>query len=120
MGTTEIFVPIGAFVMIAVVISLFTRLVATAMLNRTIRDAMKNDPQAVPLLVERLDRHAPWGDALLGWIFLALAVAMALLALTDPDEYDRAETLRAAIVPAVVGIAVLLYARVSARKAGGG
>ena len=120
MGTTEIFVPIAAFVMISVVISLFTRLIATGMLNRTIREAMKNDPQSVPLLVERLDRHAPWGDALLGWIFLALAVAMALLGLTDPDAYDRAETLRAAIVPAVVGIAVLLYAWVSARKTGGG
>lgn len=40
---------------------------------------------------------------------------MALLALTDSNAGQRAEMLRATIVPVVVGVAVLLYARVSAR-----
>ena len=119
MGMVELFVPMALFIMIAVVTALVTRLIATGMLNRTIRDAMKNHPQSVPMLVERLDRHAPWGDALLGWVFLALAVAMALLALTDDDAGDRQEMLRATIVPVVVGVAVLLYARLSARRTPG-
>jgi hypothetical protein len=111
----EVFVPIGAFVMFAVVASLFTRLVATGMLNRTIREAMRSDPGSVPLLVERLDRHAPWGDALLGWIFLALAASMVLLGLTEADAEQRTELMRAAIVPAIAGAAVLAYARFTAR-----
>ena len=115
MGMAELFVPIGAFVMFAVVVSLFTRLIATAALNRTIREAMRSHPDSVPLLVERLDRNPPWGDALLGWIFLALAVAMALLGLTEDDAGDRREILRATIIPVVVGAAVLAYARFSAR-----
>ena len=117
MGMAELFVPLGAFVMFAVVVSLFTRLIATGMLNRTIREAMRSDPGSVKTLVDRLDRHAPWGDALLGWILLALAVAMALFALTEPDEYERQATFRATIIPVVVGAAVLLYARLSARGA---
>jgi hypothetical protein len=111
----ELFVPMAAFIMIAVVVGLITRLIATASLNRTIREAMRSDPQAVPLLVERLDRHPPWGDALLGWVFLALAVAIALLGLTESDPDQRQEMLRARIIPVVVGVAVLAYARFSAR-----
>lgn len=117
MGMVELFVPMAAFIMLAVVVGLITRLIATASLNRTIREAMRSDPQSVPLLAERLDRHAPWGDALLGWVFLALAVAMALLALTEADAEERTEMLRATIIPVVVGVAVLAYARFSARSA---
>jgi hypothetical protein len=112
----ELFVPMAVFIMIAVVIGLFTRLIATGMLNRTIREAMKSDPTAVPLLVSRLERHAPWGDALLGWVFLALAAAMVFLGLTEPDEVERLQIFRATIVPVVVGVAVLAYAHLSARR----
>ena len=115
MPITEMFIAIAAFIMMAVVASLFTRLFATFSLNRTIRDAMKNEPAAVPLLVERLDRHAPWGDALLGWVFIALAVAMLLLGLTESDADQRNEILRGTIIPVVVGIAVLAYARFGSR-----
>jgi NhaP-type Na+/H+ or K+/H+ antiporter len=112
----ELFVPIGAFIMMTAMLALITRLIATAFLNRTIREAMRTDPGSVPLLVDRLDRHAPWGDALLGWIFLALAVALALLGLTEHDPEQRQEMLRATIVPVVVGVAVLIYAHLSARN----
>jgi quinol-cytochrome oxidoreductase complex cytochrome b subunit len=115
MGVIALFVPLGAFVMFAVVVGLVTRLIATTSLQRTIREALRTDPGSVPVLVERLDRHPPWGDALLGWIFLALAAALALLAITEPDEEERFEMLRATIVPVVVGAAVLLYARLQAR-----
>ena len=115
MGMVELFVPMAAFIMFAVVVGLVTRLIATASLNRTIREAMRSDPQSVPLLVDRLDRHAPWGDALLGWVFLARAVALALLGLTEGDPERSAQMLRSTIIPLVVGVAVLAYARFSAR-----
>ena len=115
MGMAELFVPMAAFIMFAVVTSLLTRLIATGMLNRTIREAMRSDPGSVPLLVDRLDRHAPWGDALLGWIFLALAAAMVLLGVTEPEETERQQIFRATVVPVVVGLAVLAYARFSSR-----
>jgi len=116
MGMVELFVPIAAFIMVAVVVGLVTRLIATASLNRTIREALRSDPGSVPVLVQRLDRHPPWGDALLGWVFLALSVAMALLALTEEDAQERQEMLRATIIPVVVGVSVLIYARYAARR----
>jgi uncharacterized protein YqhQ len=113
----ELFVPMAVFVMIAVVAGLVTRLIATASLHKTIREALRSDPGSVPVLAERLDRHPPWGDALLGWIFLALAVAMLLLGLTEEDPDQRRDILRSIIVPVVVGVAVLVYARLAARRA---
>jgi hypothetical protein len=119
MAVVELFVPMAAFIMFAVIAGLITRLIATAILNRTIREAMRSDPGSVPLLVDRLDRHPPWGDALLGWIFLALAAAMAVLGLIEEDPGERQQMLRATIVPVAVGVTVLVYARYAARHAAG-
>ena len=117
MRMVELFVPIGGMVMLVVMFSLLTRLIAAAFLNRTIREAMSKDPASVPLLADRLDSRPPWGDALLGWIFIAMAAAMVLLGLTDEDHEERQEILRATIVPVVIGVTVLLYTRFAARSA---
>ena len=49
----ELFVPMSGVVMIAVVVGLITRLIATGMLHRTIREAMRSDPGSVALLASR-------------------------------------------------------------------
>lgn len=116
MQMVELFVPMGAFILVAVVVGLITRLIATITLNRTMREAMRSDPNSVSVLAERLDRHPPWGDALLGWIFLALAVAMVLLGLTEDDPEQRQDVLRSTIIPFVVGLTVLIYTRYAARS----
>ena len=115
----ELFVPISGMVMVVAITALLVRLISSAVLNRTIREALRSDPGSVPLLAERLDRHPPWGDALLGIIFLAMAAAMLLLGLTDPDDRERTETMRAAIVPLVIGVTVLIYTRWAARRTPG-
>ena len=117
MDIGEMYVAMAAMAMIVAVIALLTRLIVAALLNRTIREALRTDPGSVSLLAERLDRHPPWGDALLGLIFLALAAAMVLLGLTDEDRDARQQLIRAAIVPAVVGVTVLLYTRYATRNA---
>lgn len=112
----EIFVPLGAFLMIIVVIGLITRLFATFMLNRTIREALRSDPGSVPLLAARLEQRQPWADELLGWILLAFAAGIVLIGLLGQD-YDRREIFQAAIIPALIGIVVLVYCRLMAPKA---
>ena len=111
----EIFVPLGAFVMIVVSISLLTRLIATAMLNRTIREALRSDPGSVPLLAEKLEQRQPWADELLGWIMLAFAAAIVLLALFE-DHYEQRDMFQAAIIPALIGVVILAYCRLMAPK----
>lgn len=117
MNMVTLFVPIAGMVMIVAMTALVARLVASVSLNRTIREALRSDPGSVPLLADRLGRYPPWGDALLGVIFLALAAAMILLGLTEEDQDESYEILRGAILPAVVGVTVLLYTRFAARRA---
>ncbi|HEY5724170.1 MAG TPA: hypothetical protein VIT45_17810 [Allosphingosinicella sp.] len=111
----EIFVPLGAFAMIVVALSLITRLIATAILNRTIREAIRSDPASVPLLAARLEQRQPWADELLGWILLAFAAGIVLIGFLGQD-YDRREIFQAAIIPALIGIVVLVYCRLMAPR----
>lgn len=115
----EILLPIAVFMILAAMLGLITRLIATAFLNRTIREALRHDPSSVPILAERLDRRQPWGDGLLGWIFMALAIAMLLLGLTEEDFEQRRDLLRFAIVPAMVGITIIIYTRLATRSSTG-
>jgi hypothetical protein len=113
----EIFVPLGLFAMITVSIALVCRLIATASLNRTIREALRSDPGSVPILAERLEARQPWADALVGWIFLAFAAAIAGLGLFE-DPYAQREIFKAAVVPVVVGVTILVYVYLAKRRAG--
>jgi len=90
---------------------------ATGMLNKTIREALRSDPGSVPLLAEKLEQRQPWADALLGWIMLAFAATLVLLALFE-EPWERMRIFQAAIVPAVIGITVLVYCRIMAPKPG--
>lgn len=116
MGMVELLVPMTAIIGSAVIIGLFTRLIATGIHHKTIREAIRHDPASVPVLTERLDARQPWADAMLGWIFIAFAVGLALLAITDPDANDRTAMLRATIIPLVIGVTVLIFIRMSRGK----
>jgi hypothetical protein len=115
MHSLELFVPLGAFVMITVSLSLITRLIATAILNRTIREAIRSDAASVPVLADKLDQRQPWADEMLGWIMLAFALGMVLLGLFEED-YDRREIFQAAVVPVVIGVTILAYCRLVAPR----
>ena len=116
MNSLELFVPLGAFVMITVSIGLITRLIATAILNRTIREAIRGDAASVPILADKLEQRQPWADELLGWIVLAFALGIVLLGLFE-DDYDRRDIFQMAVVPLVIGVAVLAYCRLMAPRA---
>ena len=111
MQVVELFVPIAVMMSLTVMLGLVTRLIATGMLNKTIREAMRSDPGSVPSLAERLEQRQPWADSLLGWVFLAFALALLVLALMEPNESERATMLKAVVVPTIVGAVILLYTR---------
>lgn len=106
-----LFVPMAAFAMATAVIALITGIIATGMMHKTIREAMKSHPESAPALIAALHRRAPWVDALLGWIAIALGVTIVVLSLFE-EEVVRTEYLKASALPFVVGIVVLVYLRV--------
>lgn len=99
------FAVFGSFVLIA---GQLTRMLSNISLNRTLREALRSSPQSVPILADRLDGREPWTDALLGWIFVAFALGLALMSLFETVE-DRNEILQSAIVPLTVGVVVLAF-----------
>jgi hypothetical protein len=118
MSSMEMFIPLGAFAMITVSIAYICRLFATASLNRTIREALKSDPNSIPILAAKLEARQPWADALLGWIFLAFTAALVGLALFE-DYHDQWQMLQAAVVPGVVGVTILAYCYLMKPRAAG-
>jgi len=112
----EWLVPLGVFTMITISMALLCRLIATASLNKTLREALRSDPGSVPILADKLEARQPWADALLGWIFLAFAAAIVGLSLFE-DPWDRREMLQAAVIPVVIGITILVYVHFAARRA---
>lgn len=113
---TELFVPLGAFAMMTISVALICRLIATASLNKTIREALRSDPGSVPVLAGKLDTRQPGADALLGWIFLAFAAAIVGLGLFEAPYMQR-QVFETAVVPVVIGITILVYVHFAAKKA---
>ena len=72
-------------------------------------------PAKIELLADKLDQRQPWADELLGWIMLAFAAGIVLLALFE-DHYDQRDMFQAAIIPAVIGVVVLAYCRLMAPR----
>lgn len=107
----ELLMPLAVFGSFVLVVGQLARLGSNLSLNRTLREALRSHPASVPVLAERLDSRQPWADSLIGWIFIAFAIGLVLLALFDPDAGDRREAVQAAIVPLVVGVVVLFYVR---------
>ena len=106
----DFLVPLAAFASFVLMMGQITRLLSNIALNRTLRDALREHPDSVPLLAERLNAREPWADALIGWIFLAFAFGMVLLALFEPAD-DRRDLIQAAIIPAIVGLVALAFVR---------
>lgn len=106
----EIVIPVALFGAFVLVSAQFARLISNLSLNRTLREALRTDPSSVPILAERLDSRQPWADALIGWIFIALAVGMALMSLFE-EAAERRQILETAIVPLLIGVVVVAYVR---------
>ena len=109
-------VPLGLFFAFVLVVAQLARLASNISLNRTLREALRSDPASVPILAERLDARQPWADSLVGWIFIAFAVGLVLMALFEPAFAERRRIVQSAIVPLVVGGVILFYLR-RAKKA---
>ncbi len=111
----ELLMPLAVFGSFVLIVGHVTRLLSNISLNNTLREALRSHPPSVPLLAQRLDSRQPWADALVGWIFIAFAAGLVLLALFEPGD-ERRDIFQAAVVPALVGVVVLGFVRWAKRE----
>ena len=104
----EVLMPFAVFGSAVLMLGLLTRLFSDISLNRTLREAMRAHPDSVPILAAKLGKREPWADALIGWIFIALAAGIVLVSLFETPG-ERREMLQGAIIPLLVGIVVLAF-----------
>ena len=113
---TEVLIALGVFAAFVLIVGQLTRLMSDISLNRTLREALRSHPDSVAPLAERLGTRQPWADGLLGWLFIALAIGLALFSLFETPD-DRREILQATIIPAVIGVVALVYVHWAKRQA---
>lgn len=106
----DVVLPIAVLAILLLFVDQLRRLISHAIVNGTIRQALKSDPASVPLLVAKLEngRHLP--GTLVGWVMIAGASALAVAALFESTEESRA-TFEVAAIAGVVGIFILGYVR---------
>lgn len=106
----QLLIPLAVFGSFVLIVGHVTRLLSNISLNNTLREALRSHPPSVALLAQRLDSRQPWADALIGWMFIAFAAGLVLLALFESGD-ERRDIFQAAVVPAVVGLVVLAFVR---------
>jgi len=101
----------GAVLIVAQV----ARMLRTAMLHRTVREAISRDSNAIPALMAGIEeKAAPSSDDRSGLVLIALGLAVFLFGLIQGDADDIRNMAGIALFPVLVGAALLgrfLYRR---------
>lgn len=105
----QIVLPIAVLAMLLLFVDQLRRLIAHAILNRTIRKTMETDPASAPLLIAKLDTQKSWPNALVGWILVVGGIALAVTAAFEHAS-DRREIFETTAVALIIGLAVFAYA----------
>lgn len=106
---SDVVLPLGVLAILLMVVAHVRRLVAHAILNRTIRKALEIDPPSARLLIAKLEPRPRWPDGLAGWIMLVAGVAIGAAGIFAPHE-ERTDIVQIATVSLVTGAGILLYA----------
>lgn len=106
----DIIVPVAVIGLMIIPVVAFIRFLERWALGRVIKVAMKEHPDSVPALLDKMTQRTPMALGKLGWLVIALAVGLALTGAID-DGADGEALMLTAILPAVLGIAMLLVDR---------
>lgn len=101
--------PLGVLWLLLLFAVQVRRLIAHAILNKTIRKALEVDAESARLLIGKLEPRPRYADALSGWVLVLWGVAMALASLFGPAD-DQNDVLQTALIAAAIGGGIIAYA----------
>ena len=122
MPTTEMIVMVAIVAAMALSFIHVIRLIATAILHRTVRKAVERDPASAGGLIAELARPAAQtGDDRLSTILIAFGIAMILASVVINDPAWMHYGVAGALFPLIIGTALWLrlFLLERARRRGG-
>lgn len=105
----DVVVSIAVLWLLLMFVAQIRRLIAHAILNKTIRKGLDIDPTSARLLIEKLEPRSRDADALSGWIIIVGGIALALASLFGLVG-ERSSILQVATVASVIGAGIIAYA----------
>lgn len=100
-------IPLAIVVAVVLITNQIARMRRTALLHKTIREALSSNNPLAPALIEKLDEKPTFdGDARTGIVLLALAVGMILFGLIQGGSATLRTFVAVAMFPGAVGAAL--------------
>jgi uncharacterized protein YneF (UPF0154 family) len=105
MDAEAILIPIAGMVFVAGLVGLVTGLFGQWISNRTLRDALKSNPENLAIMADKLHMRRPWNTELWGLVGMATGAALAVAALIGAPE-TRTLLLQTSLLPGFIGAAL--------------
>ena len=112
----QVLMMLGLFFIPLLGLHIILQFVKSLLLNRTVRMAMAEHPEELPILLEKLGAaSAGWRQDVVGWSAVAMALGLAAGAAFQVES-ARVLTLQFALTPLFVGMALLLHFRFTRKQ----
>ncbi len=111
----DLLLPMFVLLLFTIIILAIIRLLETAVLSRLIKSALRDHPESVPGLVAKIGERRPQTEEIYGWVLVALAVGLVAYSGLGGGT-ESIEVAKIAIVPAIVGCAIIAYDRLRLRR----
>jgi hypothetical protein len=111
----ELLLPMFVLGLFTIIILAFIRLLETTVLSRLIKTALRDHPESVPGLAAKIGERRPQTEEIYGWTLLALALGLLAYAALGGGA-QPGEVAKAAVIPAIIGAAIVGYDRLRSRR----
>jgi uncharacterized protein YneF (UPF0154 family) len=101
----SVLIPLGVFAAFVAIVALFTGLAGLWVVNRTMREALKTNPDSLPLLTGQMQQRRPWNLEIWGLVGMATGAALAVAAAIGAPE-ARTLLLQTSLLPGFIGAAL--------------
>lgn len=112
----QVLMTLGLFFVPLLGLHMLLQFLKSLLLNRTVRMAMAEHPEKLPILLEKLEAaNSGWRQDVVGWSAVAMGLGITAGAAFQ-EESARVLTVQFALTPLFVGVALLLHFRFTRKQ----